>query len=173
MKRLVALAASVACVAFLGACGSDAPGSAPTAPVAATPTPTPPPTPTPAPAPSATAAPFVSATARVLGFTRGGFTYSFVPAVFRQGDTINLDCTPRDADGRSTPNHPPFAEWYTSSSTTGGPILDRDYTLARADTYNPDLYIRQLCPAGNITVQCRVGSSSVYSNTLNLPTSGN
>jgi hypothetical protein len=167
MKRLLPF---FACAALLGACGSDSP-SAPTAPVAATPAPTPAPTPTPAASPSGT--PFVSATARVLGFTRGGITYSFVPAVFRRGDTINLDCTPRDADGRSTPNHPTFAEWYTSSSTTGGPILDRDYTLSPGDTYNPDMFIRSICPAGNITVQCRVGSSSVYSNTLNLPTSGN
>ncbi len=169
MKRLLLLAAFAAST---GACGSDSPSSTPTAPVAATPAPTPVPTPAPTATPSPSGAPFVSATARVLGFTRGGIRYSFVPSVFRRGDTIDLDCTPRDADGRATPNHPRFAEWYTSS-TPGGPILDRDYTIARADTYTPDMYIRQICPAGFITVQCRVGSSSVYSNTLSLPTSGN
>src|SRR5262245_46937863 len=111
MKRLFLLAAAVA---FVGACGGDSP--TPSGPVAATPAPTPAPTPTPAPSPAGN--PFVSATARVLGFTRGGITYSFVPAVFRRGDTIDLDCTPRDQDGRATPNHPSFAEWYTSSSAT-------------------------------------------------------
>jgi len=161
--------ALVAAAALLAGCGSESPSQSST-PVAAAPAPTPTPTPAPTPTPSPAGAPFVSATVRVLGFSRSGERYDFIPAVFRPGDTIDLDCTPRDADGRSTPNHPPFAEWYPTS-TPGGPVIARDYTMARDNTFQPDLFIRAICPTGNIEVYCRVGT--VNSNRVTLPVRGN
>ncbi len=110
----------------------------------------------------------VRITANILGFTRTGTTYNFVPSVFRRGDVIDLDCTPRDANNQRTANHPPKAEWYPNS-TGGGLVFERDYTMARDDTYQPDLFIRNIAPAGTISIFCKAQGVNISSNVVSLP----
>jgi len=110
----------------------------------------------------------VRITANILGFTRAGIVYNFVPTVFRRGDTIDLDCTPRDADNQRTANHPKNAEWYPNS-TEGGLVINRDYTMARDNTFQPELYIRDLAPAGTLSVYCKAAGVNILSNTVQLP----
>lgn len=156
-------------VTFSG-CGGDAPP--PTTPtVVATPTPAPTPAATPTPLASPTGKPMVRITARVLGFSRSGEVYNFVPTVFRPGDVIDLDCTPRDADNQATLNHPKGAEWYPSSNP--GLTINRDFTMARDDTYQPELFLRTLATSGNITIFCKAQGVDISSNVVNLPVRGN
>src|SRR5262245_44503278 len=103
-----------ACLAVLAAlpaaCGGDAP---PTAPVVVAPTPVP--TATPPPAGNAPA----SAVVAVFGYVRregdntGRFPVPPAPPFYQIGDAIDIGCTPRDASGRNTSNHPDFVEWYS------------------------------------------------------------
>lgn len=142
----------------LASCGSDSP--TPTQPAAVAPTPVPTPRPSPSP-PQA-----FGARARVIGFTRAGQRYAFVPGVFRRQDVIDLDCGPLDSLGRFIDDYPNFGEWYPNSDPNGL-VFNRDYTMARDNTLQPDLFIRSIAPAGTIRIFCKVAGFN--SNTLNLP----
>ncbi len=157
---------------LLGSCGSDAP-SQPTPPVVSvTPTPTPAPTPTPlgnAP---------VSVTMRLFGYTRnegtgqGRFPIPPLPAYFQKADWIDLDCTPRDADGRPTNNHPPFAEWFPSSGGAGVLIEDYDYVFEAGATYTPQIQIRYLARTGYLDVHCKIPNTNLRSPTVRIEVFG-
>lgn len=162
-------AVPLACAALLlTGCGSDSP-STPSAPVGtATPTPAPSATPTPLGNPT------TSVTARMFGYTRnegtnqGRFPIPPAPPTFQQADWIDLDCTPRDADGRPTANHPSFAEWYPSSGGEGVLVDEVDYVLVDGASYNPQLQLRYSARSGFIDIYCKIPGRSITSNTVRI-----
>lgn len=163
-----AIPCSLVSALLLGSCGSPSQPSAPV--VVATPTPTPTPTPLGNPA--------VRATARLFGYTRnegtgqGRFSIPPIPPYFQQADWIDLDCTPRDAAGRETQNHPPTAEWYPSSGGQGVLIIDYDYTFEDGASYNPQIQLRYLARTGYIDVHCRLPNTEIRSNVIRIEVFG-
>lgn len=157
---------------LLGSCGGSSP-SQPSAPVVAA-TPTPPPTTTTVPRGN----PAVSVTARMFGYTRnegtgqGRFPIPPAPATFWWGDWIDMDCTPRDADGRPTNNHPDFAEWYYSSGGAGVLIDKYDYVVEEDARYNPQVQIRYLARTGYIDMYCKIPTTNITSNVVRIEVFG-
>jgi hypothetical protein len=153
------------------ACSSETPQQ-PTAPVVVA---TPAPTPTPAPS---LGNPAVSATVKMFGYTRnegsnkGRFPIPPAPPYFQIADWIDLDCTPRDAEGRETRNHPPLAEWYPSSGGEGVLVIDYDYTFEDGASYTPQIQLRYLARTGFIDVYCKLPGTNVTSNTIRIPVRG-
>lgn len=171
MKSRLAALTFAAVPLFFDACGSSP--AQPTTPiVVATPTPAPTATPTPLGNPA------VSATARMFGYVRnegtgqGRFPIPPLPPYFQKGDHIDLDCTPRDADGRETRNHPPTAEWYPSSGGNGVLTIDYDYTFEEGARYNPQIQIRYLSRTGYIDVHCRLPGTEIRSNVFRIEVYG-
>lgn len=166
MKFRLCLVTFAVAALFLNSCGGGSP-SQPSVPVVVA-------TPTPAPTPTPLGNPAVSATARMFGYTRnegtgqGRFPIPPVPAYFQQADWIDLDCTPRDADGRETRNHPPFAEWYPSSGGEGVLVINYDYTFEDGDRYNPQIQLRYLARTGYIDVHCRIPNTNIRSNIIRI-----
>lgn len=154
----------------LAACGSDS-SSAPTPPVAATPAPTPTPTATPAPPMASVAAEWYSFT-RAVSCNCGKFsnpgTYPLPPwpDYFISWDHINIGCTPRDANGKPTPNHPMAIEWYYTSGGPGVLVPDVDYYFVNDHTFNPKIEIRAITRNGWLETWCKVGG--VESNRLHI-----
>lgn len=161
MRRTwLALVLGFAALSML-ACGDDS-SSSPTPPVAATPTPTPAPTATPAP-------PMARVTAEWYGFTRsvpcncgqysnpGRYPLPPWPNFFISWDHIDIGCTPRDADGRPTSNHPMAIEWYYTSGGAGVLVPDVDYYFVNDNTFNPKIEIRANTRDGWLETWCKVG----------------
>jgi hypothetical protein len=46
-------------------------------------------------------------------------------------------------------------------------VFNRDYTMARDNTLQPELFIRSIAPAGTIRISCKV--AGFMSNTLAVP----
>lgn len=158
---------SVVAALFLGSCGGGSP-SQPTTPVVVA-------TPTPAPTPTPLGNPAVRVTMRLLGYTRNEGTGQGrfpipppPPAFFHWGDWIDIDCTPRDADGRETRNHPPFMEWYPSSGGAGVLTIDYDYTFEDGASFTPQIQIRYLARTGYIDVHCKIPNTEIRSNVIRL-----
>lgn len=151
---------------LLPSCGSDSPTSPP---VAATPTPAPTPTATPTPS----GAPFVRVTANIIGYTRDNVTYSGSLPFYIPADWIDVDCTPRDADGRSTPNHPAAIEWYYTSGGAGVLVDKVDYVVEDDNgfTFTPQVQIRFSSRSGYLDMWCKVGG--IESNTVRIAVRGN
>lgn len=154
MKRAYPALLLGALTLAVGACGSDS-GSSPTPPVAATPTP--------APSPSATPGnPMASVTAKMFTYTRelgagaGYFQIPPAPPFFISADKIDVDCTPRDAAGRPTSNHPPNIEWYYTSGPPGGLVDKVDYVIADDDSFVPQVNIRYSTRTGFFEMWCKV-----------------
>jgi hypothetical protein len=163
-------AAAVSCVAALallsGACGDSSP-SQPTTPVVVA-------TPTPAPTPVPLGNPPVSATVGVFGYVRregnnqGRFPVPPPPPFYQIGDAIDIGCTPRDAAGRETRNHPDFVEWHSSSGGEGVLILDYDYVWNEGNRYADQIEIRFLARSGFIDVSCKIPGTNIVSQTIRL-----
>ena len=141
---------------LLVGCAGDAPPTATPVVVATVP---------PTPAPTATPLPRAfGARARILGYSRAGQRYQTPPPVYRRGDVIDFDCGPTDENGRFIEPWPNSGEWYPSSNAL---VYGRDYTMARFDSLQPELFIRSIAPAGTISMICKV--AGFMSNTLTLP----
>lgn len=161
MQRTCPSLLLVAAALSFVACGDDS-GSSPTPPVAATPAPTPTPSPTATPGnPMASVSAVIFKYMRSYGpeSERGVFHVppSRLPPYFITGDAIDVSCTPRDAAGRETPNHPTAIEWYY---TSGGPgvLVDKvDYYVIDDNTFIPQIQIRSNTRSGYIDMWCRVG----------------
>jgi hypothetical protein len=102
------------------------------------------------------------------GSRQGRFPIPPAPSHFQWADWIDLDCTPRDADGRETSNHPPFAEWYPSSGGAGILVENVDYTFEDGATYNPQVQIRYNSRTGYINVYCKLPNTNIVSETLRI-----
>jgi hypothetical protein len=152
----------------LVACGNDS-SSSPTPPVAATPTPSP--TATPANPMARVAAEWYSFT-RAFSCNCGAFSnprrYPLPPwpDFFITGDAIDIGCTPRDADGVPTSNHPMAIEWYYTSGGQGVLVADVDYVFDHDDTFNPQIQIRSNTRDGWLETWCKVGG--IESNHLHV-----
>ncbi len=167
MKRQTVPTAVLGFALLAGACGSDSP-SQPTAPVVVA-------TPTPAPTPSPTAGnPPTSASVGVFGYVRregnntGRFPVPPPPPFYQIGDAIDIGCTPRDAEGRETRNHPDFVEWHSSSGGEGTLILNYDYVWNEGDRYADQIEIRFLARSGFIDVFCKIPGTNIVSPTIRL-----
>ena len=136
--------------------------STPTAPEPEpTPVPTPAPTPTPTPAPTPTPqptdsrfsnAPTAGVTAGVHSYLRNGKLNPTGASSYKSGDTIYLNCTPRDEEGKPTLNHGPLQGW----NVTGERSLDGCWRVTDTNTFNPDVHIGANCGTGVITAWCTV-----------------
>ena len=144
-------------------------GSNPTAPLpqpTPTPEPAPTPVPTPTPNPNATpapstggggdgghsSAPVTGVTAGVHSYLRNGRLVQGSASSYRPGDTIYLNCTPRDEEGRPTGSHGPLQGW----NVTGEPSLTGCWRVTDTNTFNPDVHLDESCGAGQITAWCTV-----------------
>jgi hypothetical protein len=169
--RMLAVAA-LGLAALLPSCGGSSQPAGPTA--AASPTPSPGPTPTPT-----LGNPMASVTAKMFGYTRndgpeagqGRYTIPPAPDFFIPADWIDLDCTPRDADGRETSNHPDTAEWYGSQGGDGKLVENVDYVWEDGASYDPQVQLRYSARSGYIDVYCKVGQ--FVSNTVRIVVHGN
>jgi hypothetical protein len=158
MRRKLTLAL-LGALAFAG-CNDDSGSTpaAPTPPVAATPTPTPAPTATPG-------NPMASVSAKMFGWQRnegsplGHFNIPpSPPDAFQQTDWIDLDCTPRDADGRATPNHPAAIEWYYPGGPPGGLVPKDHFVVVDDNKFTPQVQLRYSAITGYFDIWCKVGS---------------
>ena len=172
VRRVHALT-SVFLSAFLfTSCGGDAP-SQPTT-VTATTLPPPPTTTRPAAVGNAP----VRALVTIFGYVRregsgqGRFPIPPAPSTFQVGDAIDITCTPRDADGRETTNHPDFVEWNSSSGGEGVLIEKYDYVWNEGDRWADQIEIRYLSRTGFIDVSCRIPGTSIVSSTIRIPVYG-
>jgi len=113
-----------------------------------------------------------SVTAKMFGYTRnvgngqGRFPIPPAPAFFVTGDWIDVDCTPRDASGAPTSNHPSAIEWYYTSGGDGVLVDQVDYVVVDDDTFTPQVQIRFNTRTGYIDMWCKV--SGYESNHLHL-----
>lgn len=175
--RRAQILTSVLSSAFLfSSCGGDTP----TQPVTVTPTPTPattlPPTTTTRP-PAVGNVP-VRAVATIFGYTRkegsnqGRFPIPPMPSTFQVADAIDITCTPRDADGRETNNHPEFVEWNSSSGGDGVLIEKYDYVWNEGDRWADQVEIRYLSRSGFIDVSCHIPGTSIVSPIIRIPVYG-
>src|SRR5262245_35656310 len=161
------LAAALALLA--ASCGGSSTPSQPSTPVAVA---------TPTPAPTASASPTgnkpVSVVNAVFGYVRregnnqGRFPVPPAPSTYQIGDAIDIGCTPKDADGRNTSNHPDYVEWYSSSGGAGVLIEKYDYVWNEGDRWADQIEIRYLSRTGYIDVYCRIPGTNIESNVVRL-----
>jgi hypothetical protein len=102
------------------------------------------------------------------GNNQGRFPVPPTPPFYQIGDAIDIGCTPRDADGRETRNHPSFVEWHSSSGGEGVLILNYDYVWNEGDRYADQIEIRFLSRSGFIDVFCRIPGTNISSPTIRL-----
>jgi hypothetical protein len=166
MKHRTRSTCLAALAALFTACGGDAPPTAPAAVATPTPAPTPP--------PATGGNPPTSATAAVFGYVRregnsqGRFPVPPAPSTYQIGDAIDIGCTPRDAGGRPTSNHPDFVEWHSSSGGEGVLILNYDYVWNEGDRWADQIEIRFLSRSGFIDVQCKITGTNILSPVIRL-----
>jgi len=170
--RRVALIGSILVLPLLlVSCGSDSP-SQPSQPLVVA-TPTPQPTPTPS-----LGNPPVSVSARLFGYSRregsnqGRYPIPPAPSTFQHADAIDIDCTPRDAEGRETRNHPVYVEWYATSGGEGVLVENVDYVWNEGSSWADQIEIRYLSRTGYIDVYCKIPGTSIASNVIRLPVFG-
>lgn len=124
---------------------------------AATPTPQPNPKPTPQPSPSSkpnpNGNPVAYVTAGVHSYRRNGQLFRTAAAFYKPGDTIYLNCTPRDEDGKPTSNHGPIQGWTIQSTNLQA---GKDFRYTDTNSFNPDLHIDSGSPSGSVRARCRV-----------------
>jgi hypothetical protein len=154
-------AAAVLLVLPLLACQSSNPAAPMPSP---TPTPEPAPTPVPTPVPTPTPAgagpsddrhsndAVAGVTAGVHSYLRNGRLVQGSASSYRPGDTIYLNCTPRDVEGRPTGSHGPIQGW----NLTGESSLTGCWRATDTNTFNPDVHLSEACGAGQITAWCTV-----------------
>jgi len=86
---------------------------------------------------------------------------------YKAGDTIYLNCTPRDAEGNKTTNHGPIKSWgiFSKDLVVGSPTSG-DFYYTDTNSFNPDLHINKPISkaSGTVTAFCVVDG---------LPKSGN
>jgi len=143
------------------------PSPTPTPTPTATPTPVPPsPSPSPSNNPEGTTEPAVYATAGVHSYLRNGNLVRSGASSYKAGDTIYLNCTPRDKDGNKTTNHGPIKTWgiFSFDLVAGNPNAG-DYYYTDTNSFNPDLHI-------NKTVS-KTGTIKAFCTVLGLPRSAN
>ena len=156
---------------LVGSCGSDTPSQPPTVVV------TPPPVPTATPTPALGNAP-TRVSISIFGYVRregsnqGRFPVPPMPSTFQVGDAIDIGCTPRDADGRETRNHPDYVEWFSSSGGDGVLVEKYDYVWNEGDRWADQIEIRFLARSGYIEVSCRIPGTSIRSDTIRIPVYG-
>lgn len=124
------------------------PGPVPTA------KPNPRPTPTAKPStPPGGGNPVAYVTSGVHSYLRAGKLYRTGASFYLPGDTIYLNCTPRDASGKPTPNHGPIQGWkiYSTNLQVG-----THFHYTDTNSFNPDLHIHLGCPAGEVKARCQV-----------------
>lgn len=144
---------------------------------AATPTPEPSPSPSavpiapsPSPSPSdppeTTTEPAVYATAGVHSYLRKGTLYRTGASVYKPGDAIYLNCTPRDAKGNKTTNHGNIRYWIIFSKDL---TVGTDFHYTDANSFNPDLHIHNPISrsSGTVKAQCVVANLP-HSNVHNM-----
>jgi hypothetical protein len=144
---------------------SPTPSPSPTA--SPTPTPVPAsPSPSPSNPPEGTTEPAVYATAGVHSYLRNGNLVRSGASSYKPGDTIYLNCTPRDKDGNKTTNHGPIKTWgiFSFDLVAGNPNAG-DYYYTDTNSFNPDLHI-------NKTVS-KTGTIKAFCTVANLPRSAN
>lgn len=171
MRIRLAVAALVATLSMLS-CTENTTTPTPAATPTPEPTPTPTaipiaPTPTPEPSnpPEGTTEPAVYATAGVHSYLRKGTLYRSAAKVYKPGDAIYLNCTPRDAKGNKTTNHGNIRYWKISSTNL---IVGVDYHYTDANSFNPDVHIHvPISNNGTIKAQCAVANLPL-SSTENL-----
>ena len=152
-------------------CGSDTPTQPTTPPTVVA-------TPTPAPTPRPVGAVPVRATVHVFGYERregsnqGRFPIPPMPSTFQVADAIDITCSPRDADGRETNNHPDYVEWYSSSGGAGVLVDKYDYVWNEGDRWADQIEIRYLSRTGYIEVYCKIPGTSIVSPTIRLEVYG-
>ena len=165
MKPHVLFSSLLALAALSGACGGDSPAQPSTPVVVATPTPT---------ATPSLGNPPVRTTVGVFGYVRregnntGRFPVPPPPPFYQIGDAIDIGCTPRDADGRETRNHPEFVEWHSSSGGEGVLILNYDYVWNEGNRWADQIEIRFLARSGFIDVFCKIPGTNIVSPTIRL-----
>jgi hypothetical protein len=133
---------------------------------AATPTPAPTPSPTPSAAPPSpspspdnpgegTHDPAVYATAGVHSYLRKGNLVRQGANVYKPGDAIYLNCTPRDAKGNKTDNHGEVRYWNIWSNDL---VVGVDFHFTDAKSFNPDVHIHNPISraSGSVKAQCVV-----------------
>ena len=138
------------------------PAATPTPEPTATPTPVPITSPSPEPSspPEGTHEPAVYATAGVHSYLRKGTLYRSAAKVYKPGDAIYLNCTPRDAKGNKTDNHGNIRYWIIASKDL---TVGVDFHYTDTNSFNPDVHIHvPISNNGTIKAQCAV---------LNLPLS--
>lgn len=172
MRRRLAVALALAALPALS-CSKNTPAAptptpTPTPEPSASPTPAPITSPSPSPSspPEGTTEPAVYATAGVHSYLRKGTLYRSAAKVYKPGDVIYLNCTPRDANGNKTTNHGNIKYWliYSNDLTVG---LDFYYT--DTNSFNPDLHINNPISkaSGTVKAQCVVANLP-RSNTHNM-----
>jgi hypothetical protein len=174
MRNRVAVAVILAAVLPALSCTENVVNPTP----AATPTPEPTPTPTPTPAPitspspepssppEGTTEPAVYATAGVHSYLRKGKLVRSGANTYKPGDTIYLNCTPRDAEGNKTTNHGDIRYWVIFSNDL---IVGTDFHYTDTGSFNPDLHIHNPISraSGSVKAQCVVANLP-RSNTHNM-----
>lgn len=108
---------------------------------------TPRPNPTPAPGGGSDFSnnPVTQVTAGVHSYLRNGRLVPTGGTEFKVGDTIYLNCTPRDEGGTPTNAHGPLQAWFING--------DADHSVTATNTFNPDLVARG---PGSVNIACRV-----------------
>ena len=170
MRKRLAVAVLVATLPMLSCTENvtnPTPAATPTPEPTATPTPAPITSPSPEPSspPEGTTEPAVYATAGVHSYLRKGTLYRSGASVYKPGDAIYLNCTPRDANGNKTTNHGNIKYWkiYSTNMAVG---VDFHYT--DANSFNPDLHIHvPISNDGTVKAQCVVVNLP-FSNTHNM-----
>ena len=146
----------------------------PTPAATATPAPTPPPTPTPAPITSPTPTPkppdytndpAVYVTAGVHSYLRKGQLVRSGANSYKPGDTIYLNCSPRDAAGNKTNNPGNVRYWKIFSTDL---VVGVDFHYTDTSSFTPDLHIHTpISRNGSVKAQCVVANLP-FSNTHNM-----
>ena len=174
MRNRVAVAAALVAGLPLLSCTENT--TTPTPAASATPAPTPTPTPTPAPITSPTPSPStkppdygsepaVYVTAGVHSHLHKGKLVRSGANSYSPGDTIYLNCSPRDAEGNKTNNHGNVRYWkiYSNDLAVG---VDFHYT--DTGSFTPDLHIHNpISKNGTVKAQCVVANLP-FSNTHNM-----
>jgi hypothetical protein len=102
------------------------------------------------------------------GSNQGRFPVPPLPSTFQVGDAIDIGCTPRDADGRETRNHPEYVEWFSSSGGDGVLVEKYDYVWNEGDRWADQIEIRFLSRTGYIDVSCRIPGTTIRSDTIRI-----
>jgi hypothetical protein len=96
-------------------------------------------------------------TAGVHSYLRKGRLVPTGGTEFQVGDTIYLNCTPRDENRNPINNHGPLQAWFVSG--------DAAHTVTDTHTFNPDLHAQG---PGKVNIACRVDNITSATTRLNI-----